>query len=59
VVDFAKMADTKTGFSVDVWLNEKIYQTGIKASDDFMEKYPVNFNAFLPLPLWNYSLNQS
>jgi hypothetical protein len=36
VVDFAKMADTKTGFSVYVGLNEKIYQTGIKASDDFI-----------------------
>jgi hypothetical protein len=55
VVDLAEKAETTTGFSVDVWVNEKIYQIGIKASDDFMNKYPVKFDDFLPL--WNYRLN--
>jgi len=51
------MATTKTGFSVKVWQNEKDYKTGKKASEEFLEKYPVKFNEFLPQ--WNYSLNGS
>jgi hypothetical protein len=54
VVELAAKAKTKTGFSVDVWVNEKIYQTGGKASDDFMDTYPVKLDDVLPL--WNYSL---
>jgi hypothetical protein len=57
VEDKAKMATTKTGFSVRVWQNEKEYKTGKKASEEFLEKYPVRFNKFLPQ--WNYSLNAS
>jgi hypothetical protein len=56
VVELAAQANTMTGFSVDVWINEKIYQIGGKASDDFMDKYPVTFNDVLPV--WNYSLNK-
>jgi hypothetical protein len=31
---------------------DKIYQTGKKASDFFMEKMPIVFDKFLPK--WNY-----
>ena len=57
VEEKAKMATTKAGFSVKVWQNEKDYKTGKKASEEFLEKYPVKFNEFLPQ--WNYSLNVS
>ena len=54
VEDKAKMATTKTGFSVEVWQNKKEYKTGKKASEEFLTNYPVKFNKFLPQ--WNYSL---
>ena len=53
----AKMASTKTGFSVEVWHNEKEYNTGKKASEEFLTKYPVKFNKLLPQ--WNYALNDN
>jgi hypothetical protein len=55
VEDMAKMATTKTGFSVEVWQNNKEYKTGEKASEEFMTNYPVKYNDFIPT--WNYSLN--
>ena len=54
VEKMAKMATTKTGFSVKVWQNKKEYKTGKKASEEFLTKYPVKFNELLPQ--WNYSL---
>jgi hypothetical protein len=56
VEDKAKMATTKTGFSVKVWQNQKEYVTGKEASKEFMDKYPVKFNDFIPK--WNYSLKK-
>ena len=53
VKELAEKATTKTGFSVDVHINEKIYVTGKKASVDFLKSKPVEFNEFLPN--WNYS----
>ena len=55
VQDMAMMATTKTGFAVKVHQNKKEYKIGKKASEDFLDKYPVKFNKFLPQ--WNYSLN--
>jgi hypothetical protein len=55
VEEWAKMATTKTGFSVEVWQNMKEYKTGKKASEDFLINYPVKFNTLLPK--WNYALN--
>jgi len=55
VLQKATLATTKTGFSVEVWQNKKEYQTGKTASDEFLKKYPVKFNKFLPQ--WNYALN--
>jgi hypothetical protein len=46
---------TKTGFSVKAYINEKMYQTGKKASEEFMNKMPVIFNKVLPK--WNYKFN--
>ena len=54
VEDMAKMATTKTGFSVRVWQNKKVYQTGKKASPEFLNNNPVKFNKFIPK--WNYAL---
>jgi len=48
----SEQTTTKTGFSVKAYINEKVYQTGKKVSDEFMEKMPVIFSKILPK--WNY-----
>jgi hypothetical protein len=53
VKELAEKATTKSGFSVDVFTNEKIYVTGAKASEEFRENMPVEFDDFLPK--WNYT----
>lgn len=45
-------AKTKTGLKTFVNIIDKIYETGKKASDFFMEKMPIVFDKFLPK--WNY-----
>jgi len=52
VKELAEKTTTKSGFSVDVYTNEKIYTTGKKASDEFMENMQIKFDSFLPK--WNY-----
>jgi hypothetical protein len=47
--------DEKTDFSVKAHINEKIYETGRKASEKFMQKMPVIFDDFLPK--WNYKFD--
>jgi hypothetical protein len=51
----AEETTTKTGFSVIVTINEKPYETGKKASEDFMKTMPVIFDDFLPK--WNYKFS--
>jgi hypothetical protein len=51
----AEQTTTKTGFSVKAYINTKIYQTGKKASDEFMRTMPVFFYKFLPK--WNYKFD--
>ncbi|GHU82057.1 hypothetical protein FACS189415_1780 [Bacteroidia bacterium] len=36
----------------DIDINTKQYETGRKASEEFMQTMPVDFNDFLPK--WNY-----
>ena len=48
----AEQTTTKTGFSVKAYINTKLYQTGKKASEEFMNTMPVIFDKFLPK--WNY-----
>jgi hypothetical protein len=36
-------------------MNNKAYQTGKKASEEFMKTMPVIFNKFLPK--WNYRID--
>ena len=55
IKEIAEQTTTKTGFSVKAYINTKVYQTGIKASDEFMKKMPVIFNRFLPK--WNYKFD--
>jgi len=50
--ELAEQTTTKTGFSVKAYINEKTYQTGKKASEEFMNTMPVIFNKVLPK--WNY-----
>lgn len=45
-------AKTKNGLKTSVNIMDKIYETGKKASDFFMEKMPIVFDKFLPK--WNY-----
>ncbi len=53
VKELAENTKTQTGLSVHANFNDKIYMTGKKASEQFMEEMPVEFNEILPK--WNYS----
>lgn len=53
VKELAEKTKTKTGFSVIVSMNDKIYKTGNKASSKFLKQMPVIFDEILPK--WNYS----
>jgi len=53
--EMAEQTTTKTGFSVKAYINAKVYQTGKKASEEFMKTMPVIFNKFLPK--WNYKFD--
>jgi hypothetical protein len=55
IKELAEQTTTKTGFVVKAYINTKIYQTGKKASEEFMKTMPVIFNKFLPK--WNYKFN--
>jgi len=55
IKELAEQTTTKKGFSVKAYINRKVYQTGKKASEDFMKTMPVKFNKFLPK--WNYKFN--
>jgi hypothetical protein len=55
IKELAEQTTTKTGFSVKAYINTKVYQTGKKASDEFMQTMPVIFNKFLPK--WNYKFD--
>jgi len=52
IKELAEQTTTKTGFTVKAYINEKQYQTGQKASEEFMNTMPVIFNDLLPK--WNY-----
>lgn len=56
IKELAEQTTTKTGFSVKAYINTKVYQTGQKATEDFMKKMPVIFNKFLPK--WNYKFSK-
>lgn len=45
---------TTTGLQVRAWLNEKIYQTGRQASEQFKAAMPIIFDKLLPK--WNYQI---
>jgi hypothetical protein len=51
----AEQTTTKTGFSVKAYINTKKYETGRKASEEFMNTMPVRFDN--SLPKWNYKLS--
>lgn len=53
VKELAEKTKTKTGLCVEVNFNDKEYKTGNKASNDFLELMPVEFDEVLPK--WNYS----
>ena len=52
IKELAEQTVTKTGFSVVAYINTKLYETGKKASEEFMKTMPITFNKFLPE--WNY-----
>jgi len=55
IKELAEQTTTKTGFSVQAYINTKVYETGKKASKEFMKTMPVIFNSFLPK--WNYKFD--
>lgn len=46
---------TKTGLKVVAWINEKVYQSGRKYSENFKETMKIVFDE--TLPKWNYVIN--
>jgi len=56
VKELAQQTKTEKGFSVEVHFNEKKYETGNKASKEFLESMPVEFSEILPK--WNYTFKQ-
>ena len=54
IKELSEQTTTKTGFSVKAYINTKAYETGRKASKEFMEKMPVIFSKILPK--WNYKI---
>jgi hypothetical protein len=55
IKELAEQTTTKTGFSVIASINTKLYETGKKASEVFMNTMPVTFNE--SLPKWNYKFD--
>ncbi len=53
VKELAEKTTTKTGLSIIANFNNKEYLTGKKASKEFLEMMPVEFDKFMPK--WNYS----
>ncbi|MGI8766347.1 MAG: ISAzo13-like element transposase-related protein [Gemmatimonadaceae bacterium] len=45
----------QTGLKVVAWLNDKVYQTARKYSQDFRENMKIEFDQLLPK--WNYIIN--
>ena len=54
VKEQAEQTTTKTGLQIAVWLNEKVYQTGRKYSENFKETMTIAFDQVLPK--WNYRI---
>jgi hypothetical protein len=55
IKELAEETTTKTGFSVIANINEKQYEIGRKASEEFMKNMPVIFDEILPK--WNYKFS--
>ncbi len=52
VRDLMATASTKTGLEVITTIIDAVYETGRKASEDFLEQMPIIFDDYLPQ--WNY-----
>jgi len=50
----AEKTTTQTGLQVVAWINEKVYQTGRKYSENFKETMTIRFDKILPK--WNYQI---
>ena len=55
IKELAEQTTTKTGFTVMVHIDTKIYEIGQKASEEFIQTMPVIFDSFLPK--WNYKFD--
>lgn len=54
VKELALETSTKTGLNVEVRINNKTYETGRKASDDFIENLDKLILFDEHIPKWNY-----
>ena len=52
VRDLMATASTKTGLEVITTIIDAVYETGRKASEEFLEQMPILFDDYLPR--WNY-----
>lgn len=54
VKERAEQTKTEQGLQVAAWINEKVYQSGRKYSDNFKETMTIVFDELLPK--WNYQI---
>jgi hypothetical protein len=57
VKELAEQTSTSTGLGADVWVNQKTYLTGRKASEDFMQNKSYVLKTLEKLPKLNYWFN--
>ena len=50
-----RRTSTRTGLRVTLKVLDKLYELGRKATDRFLESYPIDFDDYLPQ--WNYMVN--
>ncbi len=55
IKDRAEQTRTEKGLQVVAWINEKLYQSGRKYSDNFKETMTIVFDELLPK--WNYQIH--
>jgi hypothetical protein len=54
VKERAEKTSTEKGLKVVAWINEKLYESGRKYSDNFKETMTIIFDGVLPK--WNYQI---
>ena len=55
ILNYINDTSTKTGLKVESLLNNKLYEKGVKISDEDFQK--IKIEKYKTLPLWNYTIH--